>query len=877
MSRKTAATACAAALVCVGAIGGFAAIKDPPPYPGIESWGFRQDLAQPEKLRHVPTNDVRFIRGKVAGFESYRIDVGGDGKVAITTEDDEGLRRAVYYYQDRVRAGDLRSCVRKPWVKNRISRCFFGPIKRPPLNHDELMDDVDYYPEAYLDRLAHEGINGLWITVEWRDLASTSFTVRSPDADRRIAKLRRTVDRCLKYGIKTWIFCIEPKAVLPDDPLYLNHPELFGEHQYYGKRLMCTAKPEVQRYIEESVRDVFIRVPRLGGLMMIAHGERPTTCLSPISPNTGKFSGKPCPRCSKLKPWQIYRNTTDAIMRGIRSAGSNAEYISWFYQPQVRPERASWVAECARHVPDGVTFAYNFESGAVKDQLGRMRTGGDYWLSFVGPAGGFKSVADAGRLAGCSIGAKIQVGNSHEVATVPFVPVPGLLYRKYKSMREAGVSTVLQCWYFGNYPGVMNKAAGELSFDDFTDDENAFLEKLAAPHWGKDSALVAKIWKRFSEAYANYPLSNDMQYYGPFHAGPAWPLHADIRLAPLGRTWKPLDPPSGDTIGESLENHTIEEATLLAMRMADGVRILDGNGRDVLDVLSERWRHDPERIKDIGVMKALEYQFQSGCNILKFYAERAKAVYESRVRCNQSEALAALARMDSIVSDEETITAKLLPLARADSRLGFHSEAEAHQYHPAKLEWRIECLKETHRDISRIVAAIKEGGTYPESEFERTAPSCEAGGDWTVMADGSRFRLKDEANGDLTVELLFAKNCAINMNTIDAAGVSFYRSLVVKPDGTVKPPVPWNRVSPDHEVVSSTSVKTKEGMLVRFTISSFGWGGLNSRRPGWIRFASNGNPIWPDIPNKHATIPERLNLETLYADSFGRISRIPGK
>ena len=63
------------------------------------------------------------------------------------------------------------------------------------------MDDIDYYPEPYLDRLAHEGINGLWLTVEWRDLAETSFTKRSPDAPRRLAKLRSTVERCLKYGI----------------------------------------------------------------------------------------------------------------------------------------------------------------------------------------------------------------------------------------------------------------------------------------------------------------------------------------------------------------------------------------------------------------------------------------------------------------------------------------------------------------------------------------------------------------------------------------------------------------------------------------------------------------------------------------------------
>ena len=63
-----------------------------------------------------------------------------------------------------------------------------------------------------------------------------------------------------------------------------------------------------------------------------------------------------------------------------------------------------------------------------------------------------------------------------------------------------------------------------------------------------------------------------------------------------------------------------------------------------------------------------------------------KALYESRVRRNNAAAISALRRMDARVASQEVVTAKLLPLAKADSRLGFHSEAEAHQYHPAKLE-----------------------------------------------------------------------------------------------------------------------------------------------------------------------------------------------
>ena len=866
MRRMTLITVAHIASAAIAMTSLAAPFSEPPPYPGMAEWTFRKELAKTESLPPVPTNDVTFVRAPVEGRESYRIDIGADGKVTITTEDDEGLRRAVYYYQDRVRAGDLAPCVRKPWVRNRIARCFFGPIKRPPLNHDELMDDVDYYPEPYLDRLAHEGINGLWLTVEWRDLAETSFTKRSPDAMRRLAKLRRTVDRCLKYGIKTWIFCIEPRRCGKDDPLLKEHPELFG-CTVAGESLMCPLQPAAQRYIEESVKDIFTQVPRLGGIMMISYGERETTCLSRFDPLTGRFNGN-CPRCARLEPWQIHWETASAIMRGIRAAGSDAEYISWFYQPQVRPERGAWNADVARHLPDGVTLAYNFESGAVKEQLGRLRNGGDYWLSYVGPAEGFRKVAEAGRQAGAPIGAKIQVGNSHEVATVPFVPVPGLLYRKYKAMREMGVSTVLQCWYFGNCPGIMNKAAGELSFDSFDDDEATFLKRLAAPYWGKDAALVASVWQQLSDAYANYPLSNDMQYYGPFHAGPAWPLLPDVSLAPLARTWKPHDPPSGDAIGECLENHTIEEASILAQYMAKGARVRTPDGADALEVLASRWNGDFERMRDIGVMRALALQFQSGSDIFDFYRERARALHESRVLGNATAARAAVRRMGEAVAREESVTRALLPLAKADSRLGFHSEAEAHQYHPAKLEWRLGELAKTKARLAEIDAALARGEPYPESEFERAAPVCKLGGEWTDAADGVRFRARETNGGDLEIELDFHSGMRLRVNTLDAAGVTWYRSVEVDETGA-RPYRFSNTVTLGHKISESNAEVASGRACVRFVLSSAAWDRRGDRRPEWLQVMNGNTPLWPE--RKLPSGDWRLNLDPVRGYLFGRL------
>jgi hypothetical protein len=287
-------------------------------------------------------------------------------------------------------------------------------------------------------------------------------------------------------------------------------------------------------------------------------------------------------------------------------------------------------------------------------------------------------------------------------------------------------------------------------------------------------------------------------------------------------------------------------------------------------VLAGRWRHDPERIKDIGVMKALECQFSSGCNIFGFYADRAKAVYESRVRNNPAAALAALKRMDEAVTREEKVTAELLPLAKADSRLGFHSEAEAHQYHPAKLEWRLGELKATHARIAEIAAEIKSGKTYPESEFEKNAPSCRAGGDWVCAKDGSKFRVWDEENGDMTVEVFLKNGGEMRVNTLDAAAVSWYRTLIISPDGSVAPEYSRNRVSPSHEVVESSVVKSKDGMTVKFRISALAWGGSDERRPGWIQLIRNHSSLWPDFPRCKEV---RLNIFPRHAEYMGRIIR----
>ena len=70
--------------------------------------------------------------------EDFRITVTKD-LITLESNTKEGIRRSIYRFMDRI----AELCTpylafgtetKKYWLKNRISRCFFGPIKRPPFN-----------------------------------------------------------------------------------------------------------------------------------------------------------------------------------------------------------------------------------------------------------------------------------------------------------------------------------------------------------------------------------------------------------------------------------------------------------------------------------------------------------------------------------------------------------------------------------------------------------------------------------------------------------------------------------------------------------------------------------------------------------------------
>lgn len=755
----------------------------------MKKWEIKNNFPDPEKLLDTAFDALERFRSayitdnnsvlnisvnldSTYAFEEYSIEIKANS-IIITGSDTEGIRRAIYALIDLMRGSDIPALKlgiirKKPWLRNRISRCFFGPIKRPPFFRDELTDDIDYYPEGYLDLLASEGVNGIWLTIVWKEMAKTSFFPEDQQRTQRIAKLKRTVEKCRKYGIKVWIFCIEPASWRPVNPLPAGCEEMRGEPTTFGDyQAFCIASSLSQRYIRETSASIFSEVPNLGGMMLISLGERPTSCLSYAYDNEdGKLS---CSSKCGMSPSQILNKVLSSIKAGIRDAGSKAEVLSWLYNP--RPAQIKeWWFDLPLELDEDKILAFNFESGTTKPQTGRVHAGGDYWLSAVGPSDRFGRIAAAAK-GHCELAAKLQVGCSHELATIPFMPVPGNLYQKYKAMKHLGVKHAIQCWYFGNYPGLMNKAAGMLAYETFENDEKSFLTSLARPEWGESMASkIADMWAKFGEAYNNYPLDIQFQYYGPMHDGIVWPLHLKHEMKSMTRSWKPDNFPCGDTVGEALVNHTLADVVILSKMLAS---TWDEAIKE-LPQLRERYADDSDRQRDCDLYEALDLLFNSGSGILKFYQLRQQLHKGDK---------SVISSMIKIAEKAKELTARMKEICESDCRLGFHSEAEIYKFHPLKLDWRIAELDKTiaalhelnSKEPSEIVQLLKWEGVKFQTNKKYDAETFS----WSVK------QVEDELHFDIEYREIpeeFSQEMR-QLLLMEKSGTKFPLVMLVKPNG----------------------------------------------------------------------------------------------
>lgn len=556
---------------------------------------------------------------------------------------------------------------------------------------DEVLQAPDVHTDAFFERIKSHGFDGVWMRGRLHDLMHTTVLPQLNDArrDERIDALRTVIARGQKHGVGVYLFFNEPLAVDTDHEVFKAHPDIAGRRfpdpiRDRNITALCTSTQKVMDYMREAVGSVFDALADLAGIILITASELPTHCwsrsrrrlLNDGEPDDVIETNLGCPRCVDREPCdmvgELVKVWTDAAAARTPSPkviAWNWSWSMWYEDPQ---------REVIEQLPQRAELMADFERGDTRAWRDRTIDVDEYSLGFVGPSARFLKSAQVAADRNLPINAKLQLGATHEIASVPNIPVVGNLHAKGVGLHREGVAGAMGCWNFGCFLTLNTAAVGLFASDpDRYADRDVFFADLASRHLGVDDAApLAAAWDAFARAMTLYPFSTTMLYWSPINYAPGYPFKLTYEGRKLGPSWR-YHEHWGDDFSSCLGPFTHDEVTEAFGDMAAIWRSAAGDYAAALARGSQREHCDQES----HTAQMIGLQLQSTANIFKW----------NRWRGEGREAVDAEAR--AIVDSEIETLEAALPLVDADERLGFHQEAQHRWYHGDNLREKLEALR----------------------------------------------------------------------------------------------------------------------------------------------------------------------------------------
>jgi hypothetical protein len=582
-------------------------------------------------------------------------------------------------------------------LKNRISRspmAFFQGI------------ELDYletaYTDNYLQKMAHYYINGIWLYILMRDLITTEIFPHLGNNSQKYAKLIKSLcKRAAKYGIKVFIYCQEPMAVHETDPFWDNNQDIKGHFdETQNSYAMCTSTQKVKNFLFESAKQLFSEFKELGGLIMISSSEFNSHCFIREKTN--------CKRCKQRTKADVTAEVLNLINAGAKAARKDAEIIAWNW---------SWGAhqdKIISKLDDSISLIADYERGAHRSFDGIEHILDEYSLSYVGPSERFMEVFErAGTRR--KMYAKLQLGVTHEIATVPYFPVMQKVAQKFLNMKQLGLEGVMECWNFGNILSRNIEVANLLSWKNDYQTPDEILKIVAARDFGEAASdYFVEAWQKFCDATDHYPFQVPFIYSGSLNYGGAYPLIFEklnkkppsswhlfgeieyrVDFAKWSSEW-------GDDI-DILCRDFGRECTIDSFRM-----MTDKWGRGI-EIMRRAMGKVPEALQvnaesEINVCTAIHSQFISTYNFLYFINLRDIMLKTEKRPHKRS----LLYKLRKIALDEIKNALVLKECAVKDKRLGFHGEAFGYFYNVEKIDEKIEITKQSIAQIEQEINLLND-------------------------------------------------------------------------------------------------------------------------------------------------------------------------
>ena len=516
---------------------------------------------------------------------------------------------------------------------------------------DPLADpEIGSFPDGLLQKLASEGVNAGWLHTVLRTLSKDpKYPEFGEGSEMRLKNLQKLVDRCAKYGIRVFLYMNEPRGMTA--PFFAVNEERasFRGASSDVQFAMCTTHPEVLRWVRDSLTQVFSTVRGLGGIFTITMSENLTNCAS-------RGRRETCPRCRDRNVGDIVGEVNRAMVEGMVKGDNKAEALIWNW---------AWPKEelstILSYLPTN-----NCRLMAVSEHAIEICRGGvkeieqDYSISILGPGEDAKRFWKEARSRGIPVVAKVQVANSWELSSFPYLPTMDLVAKHAVNVMNEGVNGVMLSWSLGCYPSpnlsvYRDVRAGET-------DHEGVLNRMAARLYGeKNVAKARKAWKAFSDGFENYPFSCQTIYVGPHQWGPVNPLYytnTGYRATMVGIPYDDLD---------AWRRHYPRQTYVDLMRkvadgFAEGCRLMEG-------VADER---------ELNMFRAEQMHLASCCDQALFVMARDAGDVDGMRKYARAELERAKA---------------YLPLVRADSRIGYESSNQYYFVPRDVLEKILSCRK----------------------------------------------------------------------------------------------------------------------------------------------------------------------------------------
>ena len=579
----------------------------------------------------------------------FRMDTGDN--IVITGYDDAGALMGVF------RVADICGLNRAPYiVKGMEAR---SPLFSPRMAHSGY--GLDDFPDAHLTSLSRAGMDAILVFVKGVDETPYGYL-----------DFNNLCRRAADWGLGVYAYSYLKSAVHPEDPA-------------------------ADTYYEKIYGSVFKACPLFKGVVLVGESvefpsrDTRTTGRSYKEPSPdGLPDHRPSPGwwpCSDYPAW------LGVIKKTVRNHIPDADIVFWTYNWGYVGERER--LELIDSLPTDISLHVTFEMFENIPKGPIVSRCVDYTLMFAGPGKYFVSEAAAAAKRGIRLYAMTNTGGlTWDVGVIPYEPAPYQWMKRYAAILDMrgkyGLRGLMDNHHYGFYPSFVAELAREAFTKGAPDAENA-LRLLAKRDFGDGANEALKAYALLSEGIANYISTNEDQY-GPFRIGPAYPLI-------LGRSVKIPESPfayHGSLIFNldyrAYENNGAPPFLRLKTEIGFLYTMRDKffEGAEIIYKLAESQTgaYRDRALRLAGLARFIGICAQTTIHVKQWYM--AKCRFATAETTEDTDAY--IKQMREIANAEIINAEKALPLAAADSRIGWEPTME-YMCDEAHINWKIKQVR----------------------------------------------------------------------------------------------------------------------------------------------------------------------------------------